>query len=295
MLKPWSATLPSEYVALEADLRFVSFEFCAHPANNWKIGARGGQDHWVVAEDLLEKRRLARLLSSADASRHLAPTYLPFPSTPLRVANTMPLRRIKCVVVGDNAVGKTCLLVSLTTNEFPTQDVPPVLDNNQITVEVMGGRSILQLFDTAGLSQPGTFHFVQSHLDSVPFTSFRSRGLRVVLVCCSVACPSSFTNAKEKWFPELSHHCPLVPCLLVGTQVDLRDDSSRKEKLGRQNQRAVTNAEGWNLAREMGASRYLECSALTRKGLRDVFEEAIMVVLTPPRCTRRSGARCVVV
>lgn len=95
----------------------------------------------------------------------------------------------------------------------------------------------------------------------------------VFLVCFSVTSPASFENVKEKWFPEVHHHCPGVPCLIVGTQVDLRDDPTVLEKLARQKQRPITSEAGERLARELGAIKYVECSALTQKGLKNVFDE----------------------
>lgn len=38
----------------------------------------------------------------------------------------------------------------------------------------------------------------------------------VFLICFSIASPSSFENVTSKWYPEIKHHCPDAPIILVG-------------------------------------------------------------------------------
>ncbi|CAG8619032.1 3024_t:CDS:1, partial [Racocetra fulgida] len=109
-----------------------------------------------------------------------------------------------------------------------------------------------------------------------PFSYFKAD---VILVCFSVTSPASFQNVKEKWFSEIHHHCPEIPCLIVGTQIELRSDPFVVEGLSRQKMRPITSMQGERLFRELGAIKYVECSALTQKGLKTVFDEAIIAVL----------------
>lgn len=75
---------------------------------------------------------------------------------------------------------------------------------------------------------------------------------------------SPFIFSFSKWVPEISHHCPRTPFLLVGTQVDLRDDSNTVEKLAKNKQRPISPESGEKLARDLRAVKYVECSALTQ-------------------------------
>jgi len=67
-----------------------------------------------------------------------------------------------------------------------------------------------------------------------------------------------------QWVPEITHHCQRTPFLLVGTQVDLRDNPATIEKLTKNRQKPISYEMGEKLARELKAVKYVECSALTQ-------------------------------
>ncbi|XP_066123146.1 rho-related GTP-binding protein RhoQ isoform X1 [Saccopteryx bilineata] len=117
----------------------------------------------------------------------------------------------------------------------------------------------------------------------------------VFLICFSVVNPASFQNVKEEWVPELKEYAPNVPFLLIGTQIDLRDDPKTLARLNDMKEKPVCVEQGQKLAKEIGACCYVECSALTQKGLKTVFDEAIIAILTPKKHTvkKRIGSRCI--
>ena len=76
---------------------------------------------------------------------------------------------------------------------------------------------------------------------------------------------------------------------MVGTQIDLRNDTPTIEKLARYQQKPLTKDLGEELAKEVGAVKYVECSALNQgSDLKNVFDNAILKVLNFPEQTKKT-------
>ena len=179
----------------------------------------------------------------------------------------MTTESVKLVIVGDGTVGKTCMLMCYTSNDFPSDYVPTVFDNYVANVTIGKETISLGLWDTAG----------QEEFDSLRPLSYP--GTDIFLLCFAVSYEPSFKNLKTKWLPEVNHHCPQSTLLMVGTKIDLRENEKEIEKLESTNMHMITEEEGIKYAQDLGCVKYMECSALTRKGLKEVFEEAVKIVL----------------
>jgi len=173
--------------------------------------------------------------------------------------------RIKLVVVGDSAVGKTCLLISYATDKFPDTYVPTVFENYTAQMDLEGETILLHLWDTAG----------QEDYDRLRPLSYP--GADVVLICFCLVSESTFEAVPEKWAPEVQAYVPEVPIVLVGTKVDLRNE--KKADPHAEDFQPITTQRGEELAKEIGAVKFVEVSARTREGLDKVFQEAVYAVL----------------
>ncbi|XP_072434422.1 rho-related BTB domain-containing protein 1-like isoform X3 [Chiloscyllium punctatum] len=201
------------------------------------------------------------------------------------------IETIKCVVVGDNAVGKTRLICARACNATLSQyqllatHVPTVwaIDQYRVCQEVLErSRDVvdevsvsLRLWDTFG-----------DHHKDRRFAYGRSD---VVVLCFSLANPLSLRHVKTMWYPEIRHFCPRTPVVLVGCQLDLRfTDLDAVNRARRPLVKPIKTTDilrpedGQQIAQELGIP-YYETSVVAQFGIKDVFDNSIRAALTARR------------
>ncbi|KAA6377907.1 MAG: putative Cell division control protein 42 [Streblomastix strix] len=168
---------------------------------------------------------------------------------------------IKLVVVGDGAVGKTCMLMSFTQNKFPEEYVATVFDNCESLIVVDGKTIHLQIWDTAG----------QEEYDRLRGLSYPDTD--AFIICYAVNDPVSLDNVEKKWFPEIKQYIARTPVILVGTKSDFRTTPGPGMKL-------VTERQAETLVSKLKLSKHVECSAKTQLNLTRVFETVAREYMT---------------
>ncbi|GAO18852.1 uncharacterized protein UV8b_01787 [Ustilaginoidea virens] len=188
----------------------------------------------------------------------------------------------KLVLLGDGASGKTSLLNVFTRGYFPTVYEPTVFENYVHDIFVDNVHIELSLWDTAG----------QEEFDRLRSLSYDDTDL--IMLCYSVDSKDSLENVESKWVGEIADNCPGVKLVLVALKCDLREgnnDDDGEDGAGatlppevaaieRPSGPLIEYDKGLEVAKRIGASRYLECSAMKNRGVNEAFTEAARVALS---------------
>ncbi|XP_057373040.1 ras-related C3 botulinum toxin substrate 1-like isoform X2 [Daphnia carinata] len=118
----------------------------------------------------------------------------------------------------------------------------------------------LNIWDTAG----------QEDFDRLRMLSYPNTD--VFVVCYAVNCRNSFTNLTAKWIPEITKHYPNAPFIVVGTKVDVRHASESEEDI-------ISYRNGCHTAKQIGATYFVECSALNGTNVIEIFTKAAETAL----------------
>jgi len=155
--------------------------------------------------------------------------------------------QIKLMMIGDQAVGKTALLVRYADDDFNEVLLPTIgIDFKIKTIDLKGKRVKLQIWDTAGQERFRTI------------TQAYYRGAMGILLIYSVTDTKSWSNVRN-WVRNIESNAPqTVNKILVGNKCDLSA------------QRQVSTQQGQQLAREYDI-RFFETSARANVNVQEAF------------------------
>lgn len=100
--------------------------------------------------------------------------------------------------------------------------------------------------------------------------------------------------AVVQWYPEIREHCPQIPIVLVGTKLDLRNNKETIRQMRADKKNPVSHSQGSELAKQIKAKHYMECSAKTQENVKDVFLETVRVAINPENGPKNKEHKCVI-
>ncbi|CAI8026535.1 Ras-related protein Rab-8B [Geodia barretti] len=161
---------------------------------------------------------------------------------------------LKVVIIGDTAVGKTCLILRYTQDLFRENFLSTIgVDFKTKTVELNDKKYKLQVWDTAGQERYNTIR-----------KGFY-RGAKGVVIVYDITNPDSFSHI-SKWIHDISANCadgndkPVL--MILGNKCDLDDE------------RRIHTETASQAAQEFDTI-FAEVSARTGRGIDEAFDELV--------------------
>ena len=182
------------------------------------------------------------------------------------------LRSIKCVLVGDSKSGKTALLYTLSKGIFPTQHLPTVINNVNVGWKFEENQATISFWDTPGDDKEEDAR------------TMAYQNADVILITFSLNKLKDVSRIREKWFNEVKSYCPNAAILLIGTNLDKREDLSYDHSVvnmstinyqRRNDEEMVTYSKGLTIAKEIGATSYIESSAKNDVGFKEIKDQIL--------------------
>ncbi|KAL9656017.1 hypothetical protein ABK040_007638 [Willaertia magna] len=181
-------------------------------------------------------------------------------------------RDCKMVIVGSDAVGKTCVLMVLSGNYENTKNldyIPTAMPTTNRSVYFNNN-----LNEEYKISLWDIGYFEVNDRDRLRPLIYPDTD--IFLLCFSLVNFYSFENIADKWVHEIQHHCPNTPFILCGTKVDLRENKKILfHSLQRKNSSEyvpISKEEGEALAKMIGAIAYIETSSFDCIGFDNLAE-----------------------
>jgi Ras-related protein Rab-1A len=167
----------------------------------------------------------------------------------------------KVLIIGDSAVGKSCLLLQFSDQTFSDNYVSTIGVDFKIRTMDVGGQQIkLQIWDTAG----------QERFQTI--TANYYHGSHAIAIVYDITSRSSFDNLR-RWIADVERLAtPQVCKLVIGNKADLEE------------KRQVRRDEGRAFADNLGVP-FLETSAKTSYNVREMFNQMCLAI------NRRQGLR----
>lgn len=196
-----------------------------------------------------------------------------------------PVKR-KLVIVGDTLSGKSLLLHHQAHGNIykvaHLQEAASLLETFYTTVTLADITVDMTLTDTPG----------QMDYDRLRPICYPNGN--VIILTFDKSNPECFDNIEEAWMPEIQHFLPNTPIILVGNKKDLEHDPKIIQEAKKIGYHPVTYEEGAGKAAKLpGVVKFLETSAKTGEGIKEVFEFAALYALLgtgqekPPSIFRR--------
>lgn len=192
------------------------------------------------------------------------------------------ITRVTVVVVGDSLAGKSAMAHAFVHRCFPEESLSTALDQMETLLVCNGETVYLNLWDTPGSSAYDALR---------PLTYPEADA---VLVCFALDNRESLVNVEQKWAPEIRESLPDVPIILVGNKQDLRNSDQQplcEVNNGPTSESFVSTSEGTAVSQCIGATAYVECSALVDQCLDEVFHAAIEAALKR-KVRKKKCCRC---